>query len=238
VWAVWKACETGRWAWFAAAGLGLGATLYTYLGARAFRGGLLGFGLGCLMRGERPALAGLARIGLMAGLAVAVATPLGLFFLTHPGTLSPRMEQVFIFRSEVSGGDPWGLFLASVEKLLGAFISQGESLWRYNIPGRPVFVGPTALALVIGLAVILGRFVRGDPASALVLSWLGVMTPPCLPSWDVRVYTLRAMGLVPALYLVPALGPNTVWGRLSTRLPGRQWVAALALRLVLVGNGV
>ena len=207
-------------------------TLPTYLGARAFPGVLLGFGLRRLMRGERPVLAGLARIGLMAGLALAVATPLGLFFLTHPGTLSPRMGQVFIFRSEVNGGDPWGLFLANVEKLLGAFISQGESLWRYNIPGRPVFVGPTALALVMGLAVTLGRLVRGDPASALVLSWLGAMTLPCLLSWDAGVYTLRAMGLV------PALGPDTVWGWLSTRLPGRHWVAALAVGLVLVGDGV
>lgn len=238
VWAVWKARQTGRWVWFAAAGAGLGGTLYTYLGARAFPGVLVAFGLWCLLRGERPALAGLARIGLMAGLAVAVVTPLGLFFLTHPGTLSARMEQVFIFRPEVGGGDPWGLLLTNVEKLLGAFIFQGESLWRYNIPGRPVFVGPTALALVIGLAVILGRFVRGDPASALVLSWLGVMTLPCLLSWDVGVYTLRAMGLVPALYLVPALGLDTVWGWLSTRLPGRQWVVALAVGLVLVGDGV
>lgn len=237
-WALWRARQTGRWGWFALAGAALGATLYTYLGARAFPGVFLGFGLWCLWRGERPSRRTLVRVGLLTLLAVLVAAPLGFFFLTHPGTFSARMEQVFIFRPEVNRGDPWGLLGESTSKLLRSFTLSGEPLWRYNIPGRPMFVGAVALAFYGGLLVLLRRVWRGDPAGGLVLVWLLVMLFPSLLSWEVGAYTLRAMGLVPAVYLVPALGLAAFWGWLER---WRAWGARLApvlLGLLLVVDGV
>src|SRR5581483_11712199 len=101
--------------WYAVSGLALGATLYTYLGARAFPAVFVGFGLLLLLRGARPKRGDLLRTAVFAGVAALVVAPLAAFFLANPGTFSARMEQVFIFRPQVSGGHPWRLLADNTE---------------------------------------------------------------------------------------------------------------------------
>ncbi|HVC32109.1 MAG TPA: glycosyltransferase family 39 protein [Chloroflexota bacterium] len=220
--------------WYALSGLALGGTLYTYLGARAFPGVFVGFGLWLLLRGARPTRADLTRAGVLALVAIVVVAPLAAFFIVNPGTFSARMEQVFIFRPQVSGGHPWDLLADNVVKMLRIFTVSGDPLWRYNIPGRPVFVGAVALAFYVGIAVLVRRLWRRDDRAALVLVWQAAMFFPSLLSWDVGAYTLRAMGLVPALYLVPAVGLDWLWLQMGERWTWGRRVATVLVAVVLV----
>ncbi|MGH2460794.1 MAG: hypothetical protein ACRDIY_18210, partial [Chloroflexota bacterium] len=204
--------------------------LYTYLGARAFPGVFIGFGCWLLLRGARPTRRDLLRIGTLAAVAIVVAAPLAAFFVLNPGTFSARMQQVFIFLPGVNGGHPWEMLADNTLKMLKSFTISGEPMWRYNIPGRPMFVGAVGIALYGGAIVLLRRLGQRDDAAALVLIWIAAMFFPSLLSWDVGAYTLRAMGLVPAVYFVPALGLDWLW-----RVLARRWTWGPKVATVLVG---
>lgn len=234
VWLLWQARRRGGLRWYAATGVALGGVLYTYLGARAFPAVFLGYGLWLLLTRGRPKQEEIRRVAVLTLVAVIVVAPLGVYFLTHPGTFSARMEQVYVFRPEVNGGHPWRLVAESAAKMLRGFTISGEPMWRYNIPGRPIFVGALALAFYGGLIVLLRRLWHRDDAAALVIIWLAAMLFPGLLSWESGAYTLRAMGLVPAVFFVPALGLDWVWRQVGRRARWGPALATAALAIVLL----
>ncbi|HLG50080.1 MAG TPA: glycosyltransferase family 39 protein [Chloroflexota bacterium] len=238
VYLFWCARKRGGLGWYAASGAALGGSWYTYLGARAFPAVFLAFGLWLLLRGARPTYRDVVRVSILALVGALVVAPLAIFFFQNPGTFSARMEQVFIFRPEVSGGHPWAMLADNTLKMLRSFTISGEPMWRYNIPGRPMFVGGAAVAFYIGVLVLLRRLRQRDDAAAMVMIWLAVMFFPGLLSWDVGAYTLRAMGLVPALYLVPAAGINWAWEQISARRAwGRIAATVATAALILIDAG-
>ncbi|MCL5025366.1 MAG: hypothetical protein M1531_02565, partial [Chloroflexi bacterium] len=89
-----------------------------------------------------------------------------------------------------------------------------------------------------GVAIILWRAIRREPASMLILAWLGVMSLPCILSEEAGAYTLRAMGMVPAMYFLPAVGLVAAWEWLEQRrnllwvpVPAAAGAALIALVL-------
>lgn len=233
-----KALDTRQLRWYALAGLALGGTLYTYLGARAFPAVFLGFACWLLITRRQITPAAVQRGALLALVAALVISPLAAFFIANPGTWNARMGQVFIFQPGVSHGHPWHLLADNLVKMLGGFTFLGEPLWRYNIPGRPMFVGPLVVAFYIGVVVLAVKLWRRSDEAALVVIWMGVMFFPSVLSWDIGAYTLRAMGLVPILYLIPALGLNWVFERVTTWRKGRTTLAAAVMIGILSIEGM
>ena len=237
---LWKAARSGSLLLWGAAGAALGSTIYTYLGARLFPGVLVLLAIWWLAFRIRPP-AGI-RIGLVVYLlvALAVAAPLAFYFATHPGTFLPRVNQVFVFGPSVVKDDPFQVLLSNLASLLSSFTLRGNELWKHNIPGRPIFVGGAALMFYIGLLAILKGAFRGRAAEAMCLAWIAVMLLPSLLSVDEGQYTLRSMGLVPALFLVPALGLVKLWDWAAARAPAarqrrvRSTFVALASALLLL----
>ena len=224
--------------WYALTGLALGGAIYTYLGARAFPAVFVGFGIWLVIRGARPTRQDVLRVGTLAAVAIVVVAPLADFFVVNPGTFSARMQQVFIFLPGVNGGHPWEMLTDNTLKMLRSFTVSGEPMWRYNIPGRPMFVGAIGVAFYGGMIVLLRRLWKRDDPAALTLIWIAAMFFPSLLSWDVGAYTLRAMGLVPAVYVVPALGLDWLWRALSQRWTwGSRAAPALIGLLLLVDTG-
>jgi len=236
VYLLWRA-RTGRHlGWYGLSGVALGGVLYTYLGARAFPAVFVGFGLWLLITRGRPTRSASLRGAILALAALLVATPLLIFFLTHPGTFVARIAQVSVFESALGGSNPLVLLQENLAKALRTFTVEGDPLWRYNIPGRPVFVGALAIAFYGGFAVALRRLWRRDDAAALLLAWLATMLIPSLLSYDVGAYTLRAMGLVPALYVVPALGLDWLWRWLTERRPRWSHATTGLIAVVLLAE--
>lgn len=235
---LWRCYERRTVGWFILAGTALGATWYTYLGARAFVGVFIGFAAWLILIGHCPRRSDLRNAAVLFGTAVAVVAPLGIFFLKNPDTFSARMTQVFIFRSGLLDRHAWHLFAENALNVARGFTFDGEGVWRYNLPGRPIFVGLVAVAFYLGLLLLARRLGRRDAAAGLIAVWLGVMLFPSLLSWDVGDYNLRASGLVPALYVVPALGLDWVARRLAALPRVGPTLALAALATVLVSDGV
>ncbi len=160
LWCLWRGLRRGSGSWLALGGFFFGATAYTYLASRVFPVILLLVLLSLLVFERRSFKRRLSQIALFAVSAVIVFAPLGFYFLTHPQAFSVRIAQVSLFNPELNQGDVLGAFWRAARLALGMISLRGEPLWRFNLPGKPVFSWPLSLFLLLGLVVSLVKLVR------------------------------------------------------------------------------
>jgi 4-amino-4-deoxy-L-arabinose transferase-like glycosyltransferase len=224
--------------WFALAGIILGLSLYTYLTARFLPLVVLAFA-GYLAVGHRPrfkpALPGLVLAGL---LTLLVFLPEGIYFLRHRADFAFRANEVSVFNPVVNHGDLVGTLLFSSERALGEFTFQGDDQWERNIPSWPIFDPASSVLLVLGF-VLAVRAIR-NPRFAFLLLWLALLVIPSMLSALEVPNFLRVTGLIPALFVLPALGADWLWSGwenwIVPRLaPGRPTSDEL---LVIAGGGL
>ncbi|TAK28380.1 MAG: glycosyltransferase family 39 protein [Chloroflexota bacterium] len=232
---LWRASRRNSVWYYVAAGVALGGCIYTYLGARLFPGTLVVFAFWCILARRWPSVR--MRIGLTAFLVVAglVSAPLLIYFATHPGTFSARIDQVMVLQPGNSGSEPLQAMGQNFLRLLGKFTVQGDTLWRFNLAGRPFFVGAAGVLFYLGLLAAAVGAVRRKPAPAMVLAWFVAMLFPSFLSVGTEAYGLRSMGLAPGVFLLPALGFVAVWDLIAARAP-RAWQPGthLAMGAVLI----
>ena len=212
--ALWRGLRLERGGWLALAGVLGGATLYTYLAARLFP---LPVGLALLallaaeQRGRR--LRRLGQIALFAAAAAVTAAPLIAYFVAHPAALTTRVGQV--------AASSWAEAWAGIRACLAAFFLRGDPYIRFNIPYRPLLEPVTALLFLIGLGLVLAwpfRLARGRSPGAgkeeilplvsavFLLAVLPVMIlPSALATGEITPSNLRLIGLLPFVYVFPAL---------------------------------
>jgi hypothetical protein len=233
------------------AGLLLGATFYAYLPARilwALFPGLLVYW--ALFRREsfrrlwRPTLVTL-------GVAALVGTPLFIYLQTNPGA-EIRLTQLSGPLDAALVGD-WGPFGRNLTGALRLFTVEGDSLWRYNIPGKPwldpvmgaLFYAGLLLAVVAVIQSLTRR--RSGPfrlppaqadAAVFALAWLGAGLVPAVITGPEASVT-RAIAMQPVLYLFPALALSAAYRLASPRIGDRRRYAPLAAVLLFgaVGAG-
>ncbi len=208
--------------WFALGGLVIGLSLHTYSIARFAPLVLVAVAvyLGVLHnQWFRQALPGLV---LAMSLTVLVFLPLGVFFLNDPESFMERARIVWVFNPELNEGSPIQALFDSVIRSIGMFAVQGDSNLGRNIPGRPIFDPLTALLGLIGTVLAVRRF--RQPAYGFTLIWLVLMFVPNFLAIEFVPNFLRATGLIPALFVLPALGAVWLWqaweSRASSRLRG------------------
>ena len=201
--------------WFALGGIIIGLSLYTYSVARFAPFVILALALylAILHRQLLPrALPGLA---LALTLATIVFLPQGLFFLRHPGSFLERAQDVWVFNPTLHQGTPAQALFDSTLRSLGMFAIHGDPGWPHNISGRPVFDPLSALLMLLGLALAVRRF--RQPAYGFVIIWLVVMLVPSLLAITYTPNYLRASALIPALFILPALGTMWFWDAWESR---------------------
>jgi len=224
---LWRGLERRRWGLLVAGGVAYGALMYTYLAARVSVLALA-FWLVYLAIWRRDRLWGRG-VFVFCLTAAVVAAPLGVHLLAR-GELFGRAGQVSVFSPAISGGDPWGTLARHAARTALGFFWRGDFIARHNVPLRPVFDPLTAAAFLAGV-VLAVRSARRSPAHALVLIWTGVMLLPTVFAEDAP-HMLRASGVLPVLFFLPALGLEALYARLA--LLGRRWLAPAAVSLVLV----
>ncbi len=212
------------------AGALLGLTAYTYLAARMAPVAVALIAVYALAW-HRQALwpAGWGVVALFAAL---VAAPLVAYLMVQDGDLLQRTGQVSILNPAISGGDPWGTLARHTWRTALGFVARGDFIPRHNVPLRPVFAPPAAVAFVAGLGIALWR-ARRAPAYGAALIWLGVMLLPTILAEDAP-HMLRASGVLPVLLVFPALGLAALWRAIAGR--GHAVLATLAVA-ALVGGG-
>ncbi len=239
LWCLWRGLRRGSTGWLALGGLFCGATAYTYLASRVFPVILLLTFLALLVFERSNLKRRLSQIAVFAVPAAIVFAPLGFYFLTHPQAFSVRVSQLSLFNPELNQGDVLGAFWRAARLAFGMISLRGEPLWRFNIPGKPVFSWPLSVLLLIGLALSLVRLVRRRNKLErtfhfLLLIWLPVMLLPSILAVKEVPSALRSVGLIPLLFLLPAQG---LWIAVKSKIQNLKFKILLLL-LVLGICGV
>ncbi len=227
-----------QWRWLALAGVFLGLTAYTYLAARLFPAALLVAALPLLFnqstyRRRWPQLMLTAVIGLL------ILSPLLSYFVAHPDAFWVRIGQV-------SPNATGGLSLrASYLKSLGMFFVRGDPYWRFNLPLRPLFNWFWGGLMVGGWIVLISRWHRRmadwqHTATLLLLVTPFLMIlPTALATNEIVPSNLRAIGLIPFVFYLPAIGllalVEDVWQRFGGPPPAITILAA-GLLLLMAGG--
>lgn len=201
-----------RWLWLAA-GAVYGLSFYSYLAVR-FTPLLLLMGLLYLLwRG------GWRRLWPGVGwfvLATAVCLlPLLLLAWQNPALFAGRAGQVSVLNPAINGGDLLGALWRKGWQALGMFVWRGDPILRHNglnsYPGgngRAVFDLFMAVPFLLGVWVCLRQW--RQPPFGLTLLWTVVMLGPTMLAEDTPHF-LRAVGVLPAVLLLPALGLQAIW---------------------------
>jgi hypothetical protein len=261
-----RGLRTGQRKWPLLAGASAGLSAYTYSSVRVFPILLLLLWSWVLagalrMADHRRWRLYLAQLALFCLAALVVFGPLGVFFLRHPETFSVRLDQVSVFSPSVNRGDLRGTLKRTVRLAFGVFTVAGDMNPLYNLPGRPIFdriVGPF---FYVGLLTCAWRLLfkkRGISTSPtpdtifwprlpyfLLLVWLAVMMVPNILSASGVPHNLRAMALVPSVFIVAALGvvvfAQSLGGLVAHVLHKdrfRRYVVAAILTLLLAQQGM
>jgi hypothetical protein len=218
--ALFRGLRLNQARWFGVAGALIGLNLYTYLAARLFPVALALIFLYFILfdRGRR--LKRLIQLLVTTAAASIVFAPLGVYFLQHPAAFLTRIEQV------APHSDQAASLLDNLLRALGMFFVNGDPYIRFNVPGRPLFpflLGGLFLAGVIVACVGLfrGRTLqrRGAYFSLIALTLI-MLLPTALAVNEITPSNLRAIGLMPAVFVFPALGAwwlmKSIWTRICT----------------------
>ncbi len=201
-----------RWHWIAA-GACYALAFYTYTAAR-FTVVAVGVFALYAMAFRHAVLAHRRGIGLASLAFVLTIAPLAAYTLTHADVVLGRTEQVAVWSPAIHHGDFWGALATHTLRTLGMFFVRGDRIWRHNVPWRPIFDPALGLAFVAGAAIAARRArrpARRDAAAACCLIWIGVMSLPTLLAEDAPHF-LRAVGVLPAVVILPALGLDWLAG--------------------------
>lgn len=135
--------------------------------------------------------------------AFVIAAPLLFYYAQNPADFLGRASQVSIFAEESVVG---ALGEATV-KTLGMFNVAGDFNWRHNFSGRPLLFWPIGIGFIIGLGVTIGQlFKRKATKYHFLLAWFLIMLVPNFLAPEGAPHALRALGAMPAVFILSALG--------------------------------
>ncbi|MEK7501126.1 MAG: glycosyltransferase family 39 protein, partial [Patescibacteria group bacterium] len=146
----------------------------------------------------------------LAGLIITASSLAWYYFNNQPDFMG-RAAQVSIFNS----GSPIKSLAASTLKTLGMFNIAGDFNWRHNLAGRPELFWPVGIGFLIGLILIF-KNPKTNPhklkavSYSLFLWWLIMLLPGFLAP-EGAPHALRALGALPAVFILSALGLNFVY---------------------------
>ena len=236
---LWRGLRRGgRWN-LVLAGLFCGATAYTYLSSRIVPIALLPWviGLWIASRSQRRLV---ARRMLLFGLVAAVVfAPLGIFFLRNPETFAARMGQVSAFNPDLNQGDVWRTLWRAVWAALGMFTVRGDPDLRFGVPGRTVFDPVVGVFFYLGILFALYKMVRGKPVERVLylslLLWVPLLLVPSILAVKEVPHSLRAIGVMPVLFYLPAVGLSAALRWLAGRAARLRWLVSPATSLAAAG---
>lgn len=231
------------------AGAAFGFLVYTYISARivpAVAAGLVA--LEVIFRPREPAWPSMATGRIWQRLrrssywpwllgVVLVAAPLAAYYAFHLDLFLGRAAYVSALGPS-GGGDRLSALRDSLLGNLMMFGQEGDYNWRHNLPGKPVFDGITYALFLLGVAVCLIRVRRGP--FLMLLGWCLAMMLPGVVATDEYPHYTRVMGIVPLVFVLPALGADALLAGLARLAPLTRpvlgWPALAALpALALAG---
>lgn len=229
--------STSRTWWpFLLAGIFLGLSQYTYTAVRLFPFLILAILFLVLIFDRRAIIDHWGPLAAMGGAAFLVFLPLGIHFWQNPGDFFGRAAQISVFSPEWSGGDSGARLWQSVKETARMWTIWGDINYRFNIAGQPVFDWFTGLLFFLGIAIALWRVFKTHGLKRVAyltsLLWLVIMLLPMILSAESLPYYQRAIGVLPVVYLFPALSLDTAFITFD-RFTRSRWRRLPAIMLVI-----
>lgn len=226
-----------------AAGIAFGLTMYSYIPARLFPFVILFWFIWLALTQHELIRQKLWDILLSLGIALIVFAPFGLYMIRNPEKVNQRIRGFRSVFDKVLDGQLEALF-DPVSNTIRMFFISGDAAPRYFMVDQPVFDPLVGILLVAGListiwfALVKPQGQDKRAAYGLLLLWLGAMlVPGALAGFD--SFTLRASGAIVPLYLMVAIGLETIYSLLMRKWPARRvlWQRGFAI-VVMVGLAI
>lgn len=230
LWWFARALHRGKWYDYAISGLCLGLSLYTYIAARFLPVVILMLSAVWIARRQSINHRGLA---LLLSMALLVAAPLLIYFAQHGTEFLARSAQVSVLNPTINHGDLLGTLSRHLLKTLGMFNWRGDFIPRHNLPLRPVFDPVMGTFFLLGVAFSASRSGR-KPEYALLLLYTLIMLGPTVLAEDAPHF-LRSVGILPIVFVFPAVGWLATWDMLKFRAP--KALVGLVLALLMAWSG-
>ncbi|QQS22623.1 phospholipid carrier-dependent glycosyltransferase [bacterium] len=178
----------------------------------------------------------------------AVIAPLAHYFYTHPGSFVGRSGQVSIFNPELNQGDLIGTLGQVTALSLKAYFADGDLNWRHNISGEPflsIIISPFFLIGLIMATLRAARYTfmpgkhKKDWMYFLLAGWFWSMLIPVVTTAEGIPHGLRAIGTIPPVFIMAALGIWAVKERAEAiGHPYMMQISAWKQKLILSAVGV
>ncbi len=209
---LWRGIRTqSRWN-FAACGMALGLSLYTYQAARLLPILVL-VGFACHFLQQRTITRrDMESLFLVVIISLVIFAPLGWYFLGHPGTFSERILQASILSPSQGAAENRQAFTQQLVNALLLFGIRGDAEPYSTIPGRPAINLFFAGLFYAGLVACFIQYKK--PRYVLTLAWWVVLLIPATLSTQAAA-AKRAIGVLPAVALLIAVGASSLWKLLA-----------------------
>lgn len=212
-----RAYKTQKVGFYIAAGAVTGLGLYTYVAFQLFAGiaflalvYLIIWRRSWFMRNWKKIALGLAAF-------LIVLSPMIVSTVKHPNDSFARSGGTSFMNKSLNGGKPLQTLADSVSKTLLMFHLKGDANYRHNLGGLPmlnVFVG---IMFLLGVFVCLARL--GRIKYFMLLAIFGTMLLPAALTAESLPHALRAVGSMPAVFIIAAVGINYFLTRWYTTFP-------------------
>ncbi len=217
--------------WLVASGVFLGLSLYTYQSARVLPA-LVVITVGFFAWTHKGSLSqSLRKLAVVFVVALLIFAPMGYYFLTQPDDGMKRIKEVFLF-------DPALGWRANVDRLrhevvdaLEVYFVHGDEEPIHNLAGRPAMNPFLAGLFILGLVISL-RYIW-KPPFFILLAWIPLMSMTVILSLGGQP-TKRALGALPAIAMLVAVGALVPWSLLDQWAIRRGLWAQRASRLVFI----
>ncbi len=164
---------------------------------------------------------------------ILIAAPLAIYFANHPGTFNGRSGQVSVFNAPHPATEIGINFWKTVLMLY----TRGDGNWRHNFAGRPEVFWPVALFMTLGFFIAVSKALFGAKAEGrlpyfIALSWLFIGAMPAFLSDESVPHALRAILMVPPVFLLAAIGARSLYSGLARFIHNGVLPAAAVLVLI------
>jgi len=196
------------------AGLFLGLSLYSYTGARVVFIWPVLWGIVQVIAAPDTLAKGKQLRTAVIIVAVSLVLYIPLYWtLRSDPSLQQRVDQLAGPLNALRQGD-FGPIWQTTLATLGVFSFTGDPRWTYSLPGRPFFDPLTAVLFYAGFLIALFRWRQSR--YTLLLAWLAVTLLPSALTPQAPS-TVRLVGAMPVVYLLPGLAVAHVIHRLPIR---------------------